>query len=166
MSDDEDIGEWLGIEKTEEKQETFEYDAKKGIPQLFDWLNSIMSEKNEMIRDQEYPADQMEKAYVPFPINRGVSMGMDTILLANEMNRLWSLPNEAQYRFYLHKIRKMKRRNSWQKAEKNDDLNLIARRYGCNLNVARQYLKLLTEDDLQSLRKLYDFGGVAKKKKG
>lgn len=160
----EEFESFFGVEKYEEPEEIEAY--KPTLPGLFDWLNNITYDKKELIQGQDLPVDQIEKSYPAFQVNRGLSMGMDTILLANEMNRLSFLPIDSQYRYYLNKIRKMRRRNSWAKQEKIDDLNLVAKRYNCNKNVARQYLKILNETDLQEIRELYEIKKPAKKKKG
>ena len=162
----EDLGEFFGIEE-EQKEEFSPEDFKPALPQLFDWINSITYDKNELILNQDYPPEQIEKSYPAFQVNKGLSMGMDMILIANEMNRLSHLSKDAQYRYYLNKIRKMKRRNSWAKADKMEDLNLIAQRYQCNRNIAKQYLKILSETDLQEIRDMYNVNKKpARKKKG
>lgn len=162
------IGEFFGVsnepvERTDDK----EYESKDVVPQLFDFLNSVTYDKSELIRGKVFAPSQLEKAYenVDFMVNRGLSMGIDTILYANEMNRLYELPADAQYRYYLHAVPKAKRRNKWAKAEKLDTLNLIAKHYGCNRNVARQFMKLLTEDDIALIVERHSTGGQSSKSK-
>lgn len=158
------IGEWGGhdsepvVEKVEEKY-------KPAVPQLFDFLNSITSEKNELIRDQDLSMSQLEKSYPAFAVNRGLSMGADTILMANQMNLLYGLFNDAQYRYFFNSVRKSKRRNTWAKSQEKDDLNLVAKHYQCNKNIARQYLKILKSEDLEKIRERYEVGGSTKTKK-
>ena len=41
----------------------------------------------------------IDKAYIPFIVNRGLSYFSDTILLANEMNQNSHLPQRMQYDF-------------------------------------------------------------------
>ena len=49
----------------------------------FDYLNAINQSKENLIVDE-----LSEKEYVPFVVNKGLSYFPDTILYANEMNRL------------------------------------------------------------------------------
>lgn len=163
----ESIGTWLGHAEEDDTQSKTGSDEtdKLSLPSLFDFLNSVTFDKKELIREQPYPQSQTEAAYPAYQVNRGLSMGIDTILHANEMNRLYDLFPDAQYRYYLHAVPRAKRRNKWAKAEKSDTLNLVAQHYGCNRNVARQYLKLLTEDDIALIVESHNTGGQASKSK-
>lgn len=159
------IGDFAGHDNTEveEKQEE---KYKPALPQLFDFINSITDGKNDLIRgEQDLSTEQLEKAYPAYAVNKGMSMGMDMILLANEMNRLHGLDNDAQYRYYLLKVRKGKRRNTWAKAAAKDDLNLVAQYYQCNRDIARQFLKLLSTEDLKAIQAKYETGGKSTKSK-
>ena len=163
----ESIGSWLG--QTEEDV-TFDITAndatdKLSLPSLFDFLNSVTYDKKELVRNQIITQEMTEPAYPAYQVNRGLSMGMDTILHANEMNRLHGLFPDAQYRYYLRALPRAKRRNKWAKAEKSDTLNLVARHYSCNKNVAREYMKLLTEDDIALIVEKHSMGGQASKSK-
>ena len=84
----------------------------------------------------------------------------DTVLHANEMNRLWHLPKDAQYRCYLTVLRPRDRRSKWFKAEKNDELDLIQQYFQCNRTVAKGYLKILSEKDLKEINIKMAKGGT------
>ena len=58
----------------------------------FDYLNAINNTKEDIMVD-----DIAEKGYNPFMINRGLSYFNDTVLFANEMNRLHHTPNRLQF---------------------------------------------------------------------
>jgi hypothetical protein len=70
----------------------------------FDFLNDInYGKKNLMIGDTDH---QVEKQYLPFIVNKGLSYTMDTVLYANEMNIRPNTDKKLQFdtRFglYLH----------------------------------------------------------------
>ena len=83
----------------------------------FDYIKAINYTKEQMIVD-----DISEKDYNPFIVNRGLSMGIDTVLQANEMNMRHGLPKRLQFDFLLNSISKRKRFDKWQKADKSEDL--------------------------------------------
>ena len=75
------------------------------------------------------------------------------------MNRLWHLPKDAQYRYYLSVLRPRDRRSKWFKAEKNDELDTIQQYFQCNRNVAKGYLKILTPENLKQINNKMNKGG-------
>ncbi len=121
---------------------------------LFDYLNSINDTKVDLIVDE-----QSEKTYVPFIINKGLSYFGDTILLANEMNRLPATDKKMQYDFLRLTIRKKKRFSKWDKEVKSEDIALMKRVYSCNEVRALEALALLTPEQLQNMHKKYRLGG-------
>lgn len=132
----------------------------------FDFINSVSKTKQDLIRvNDSLTPEQAEKQYVPFMVNRGLSYFPDTVLHANEMNRLPDTVKEAQYRYFLTAIRPNKRFSKWAKAEKNDDVVLLQKLYSCNRRIAKGYLKLLSKEQLEELRKTQEVGGTGAKAK-
>lgn len=109
---------------------------------FFDFLNDINYNKQGIMT-----ADN-EKAYLPFMVNRGLSYFADTVLQANELNRLWELDKRLQYDFLLNIVRKRKRFSKWFKKLAEEDLKLVMEYYGFNHSKAEAALKLLTKDQL------------------
>lgn len=136
--------------KLEEKTET------KIEP--FDYLNSITKTKKNMMRGSEN--DKLaEELYNKWFVNWGLSMSYDTILLANMMNLHHKVPNRAQYEFYMATCPK-KRYITWaKKPRKDEDVLMIQKYYNCNEKVAREYLKLLTPEQLSDMEKQVYNGG-------
>lgn len=124
----------------------------------FDFIKAVSNDKVDLIRNSETP-QQIEKQYVPYIVNRGFSYFSDTILHANEMNRCHGLFPSAQFDYYMGALRKRKRFSKWHKAEKNKDLDLIQEVYQCNRTVAKQYLKVLTPEDMKQINTLVNKGG-------
>lgn len=124
----------------------------------FDFIKSASQTKKDLIRGSEYP-EMMESQYNPFIVNRGFSYFEDTILHANEMNMRSHLFEDAQYRYYLGVLRTRNRFSKWHKAEKNKDLDAIQEVYAVSRTVAKQYLKVLSKDQLTMVHKKLEKGG-------
>lgn len=123
---------------------------------IFDFLNSINYTKEDLLTNPEN-----EKEYIPFVINRGLSMSYDTILYANEMNKRSFLDKEVQYRYLRLAISKKKRYINWTKKDhsSSDDIKLISEYYKYNTESALEALTLLTEQQIDEIRTLMDIGG-------
>ena len=120
----------------------------------FDYLNSINSTKEDIMRD-----DIDEKAYNSFMVNRGLSYFNDTVILANEMNRYGHLESRLQFAFLINTIRKRKRFSKWIKPEIENDVEVVKEYYGYSNEKARQVIQLLTPQQLDVLRKKVSKGG-------
>jgi hypothetical protein len=124
----------------------------------FDFIKSVSETKKDLVKESDYP-EEIEKQYNPFLAVRGLSFFQDTILHANEMNRAHSLFKEAQYRYFLGVLRPRKRFSKWHKLEKDDKLNMIQKYYGCNVTVAKQYMNLLSDKDIEMINNKTTEGG-------
>lgn len=127
----------------------------------FDYVNSITLGKNNMMRDTENDT-LAEKVYKPWVVNKALSYFVDTILVANDMNIYHGLEKRAQYEYFINVIRRNKRWAKWVKDVESDDLDVVAKAYNCNHNVAREYLKILTKDQLEQIRATMVEGGTPK----
>lgn len=126
----------------------------------FDFLNAINGNKQNLIVDKA-----TEKEYVPFVVNRGLSYFPDSILYANEMNRLHLLDNKPQFLFLLNTIRPRKRISKWHKCELEDSTKIISEAYGYSHAKARQVSNLFTPEQLNILREKQQKGGTNTKEK-
>lgn len=125
------------------------------MPTLFEYLDDInTSKKGLMLSIQD------EKDYLPFMINRGLSLFHDTCLLANEMNKYPDLSKRMQYDFYLHGVTKKRRFSKWHTKEKeSSDLKMLAEHMQCSYEKARVYLRLLNESQINEIRETLNHGG-------
>jgi len=119
----------------------------------FDIVNSINTKKH-IEWDEE-----ADKAYVPFVVNRSLSYFRETVIAANEMNRLHHLDHKLQYRFLINIVRKGKRFSKWIKPEKENDIEVVKEYYGYSNEKASQALALLSSEQLDYLRKKVNKGG-------
>lgn len=132
---------------------------KKVTP--FDFIKSVSETKQDMMKEKP----ELASEYNAYIVNRGFSYFPDTVLYANELNMYPDIPNVAQYYYYMASLRKRKRYSKWHKLEKNEDLKLIQDVYKVRVEVAKEYLKVLTEENLQTLRDLTETGENVKKNK-
>ena len=127
----------------------------------FDFVKSISHTKVNLIRDVDH-GDLNEKEYVPFIVNKALSAFPDTILYANAVNMNWELDKLLQYEYLLNIVRKNKRYSTWNKKTKNDDIELIMKTYGFSHNKAKIALSLLSKEQINSLNKKQEQGGLKK----
>lgn len=121
----------------------------------FDFINAITQTKENLFVDP-----QAKKDYNAFTVNRGLSQYADTILYANEMNRMFHLDKDMQFLYLLNTITKKKRFGKWAKKEKDSKSFLLVKEYfQYSDEKARQALNILTDDDLAIIeQKLYKGG--------
>jgi len=119
----------------------------------FDFIKSI-NEKNYIL-DKQNAGD-----YNPYLTNISFSLAADTVMLANELNRMHYLPNDMQYDFYYHTVRKSKRYNKWpKKIEEDPNLALVAQYYKYSMKKASEVLPLLSAEQLSTIKKKLEKGG-------
>lgn len=138
------------VVKLDEEQ----FKVKKKAISPFDFANSINHTKENLIVDA-----WSEKQYNSFIVNKALSYGADTVVAANEMNSRPHIDKKAQYDFLRGIIRPKKRFNKWLKAEKEEQLELVKEYYGYNNTKAAAALRILNEDQLNSIRKRLNKGG-------
>lgn len=143
----------------EEQEEELVEEQKKLTP--FDFLNSITDNKRDLLEEDEENVSQ----YSAYVINRGLGYFPDTVLYANEMNMYPDIPVTSQYKYYLASLRKRQRRSKWFKLEQDDNVKIVQQVYNVRAGVAKDYLKILTEDNIADLKKLLETGETVKKGK-
>ena len=123
--------------------------------ELKDWLNSINSNKNNLIEEDP----ESISSYPPYIVNRCLSGTVDSVLFANEMNLNAHLDKDMQYSFLLYTLRKRKRFSPWLKKEQVDDLDLVKKHYGYSNEKAKVAVSLLTKTQIEQIRNKHDMGG-------
>lgn len=121
----------------------------------FDFVNQILQGKQQLIVD-----DLTEKEYVSFLTNRSLSYHKDCILFANEMNLRHHVDAKMQNDFLLNTVRSRKRPfTKWAKSEKSEDIECIKIIFGYSNSKAREALRLLSDEQIQELKRKTDIGG-------
>lgn len=122
----------------------------------FDFVNAINQSKQDIMVD-----DIEEKSYSSYMVNRSLSYFPETVLFANEMNRLHQLDNKLQFHFLLTTIRKGKRFSKWAKADNPKDIEVIKEYYGYSNEKAKSALSLLSRDQIEELKCSLFKGGTS-----
>ena len=123
--------------------------------ELKDWLNSINFTKKDLTEGDP----EAIKKYAPFIVNKCLSGSVDSVLFANEMNLSHYLDKDMQYSFYLNSLRKRKRFSPWLRKDKVQDLECVKQYYGYSNEKASQALKILTNEQINYIKKRLDTGG-------
>lgn len=90
-----------------------------------------------------------------------LSYHYDCILAANEMNSTPNLDGLLQYHFHLNTIRAKKRPyKKWLKPEVVDDLEYIKKYFGYNNDKAKDALRLLSKEQVDTIKKEFEKGGL------
>jgi len=146
------LSDLLGIEPPKEVTDEV---YKKARVSPWDIINAINDHKVDLVNpDNE---DQCKKE--AFFVNRGLSFGADTVILANEMNARPHLDYQLQFDFLINTIRPKKRYNKWLKAEPVEVLDVIQEYHGYSIDKARQVLPLLTPDQIILMKTRLNKGG-------
>ena len=128
---------------------------------LMDFLGSISSDGTVL----DFSDAEVEKAYPPFPVNNGLAQHIDTVMLAQEMNKRPHLSKRMQYAFLYHSVNKKKRYGKWAKKIEpieQVELDQIKELYTVSQEKAIEYYRLMSPDDLIKLRANTDKGGSSK----
>lgn len=120
-----------------------------------DFLPDINQHKNNLLR--VHPDAEVD--YVPFLVNKAMSMHMDTAMLANEMNKIPHAPKTAQYDFYIHSVRSG-RRFGWHKKSDDTQIREVMTFFNYSYQKAVEALSILTPDDIKLIQKTIDKGGI------
>ena len=116
------------------------------MPSAFEILNNIcQSTDNILVTESD------EKDYAPYFINRGLGMGLDTILFANEMNKYPKLDKTLQYDYLRHSVSKSKRYNKWAKTKLDVDISMLKEYYKTTWEKAREIANTLSERQIKEI---------------
>jgi len=125
---------------------------------VWDMVNSISDTKKNLLEEN---AENI-KIYEPYLVNKSLSYHNDALMYANEMNKNFFIDKDMQYNFYINILRKRKRFSSWIKKEKVDDLECIKSYYNYSNEKALQALKILSEVQINFIKKQLDIGGISR----
>ena len=123
---------------------------------LSDYLKTINESKHNLLVSVD---SSWEKEYPAWVVTKCMASHYDTVLLANEMNIYYDLPNKLQYDFYINTVRKRKRFSPWEKKVKLEDLETVKTYYNYSTQKAQAILKILNKDQLDHLKSKLNRGG-------
>ena len=119
-------------------------------------MKTINETKQNLLDSED---SSWEKEYPAWVVTKCMASHYDTVLLANEMNIYYDLPNKLQYDFYINTVRKRKRFSPWEKKVKIEDLETVKKYYNYSTQKAQAILKILNKDQLDHLKSKLNRGG-------
>ena len=120
----------------------------------FDFVNSINYTKKDLMKDPEVS----ETSYVPYVVNKALSYFPETIMYANEMNRVQA-DGKLQYHYLLNTVRPGKRFAKWVKKDDTESIELVKLFYGYSTEKAQQALTVLSQENLHYIKQKLQRGG-------
>ena len=133
---------------------------------LYDWCY----ENNINTGKQQLDINAQEFKYEMWRTNSSLSNFRDTILTVNEMNINYNVTDQMHYDYLFHMIKKTKRygkkkTDADKKAEKlqkeeQEKLHLVQEYYKYNIVNAKSALRILTQEQLDLIRKKQEKGGA------
>lgn len=137
---------------------------KVEINTLFEWLGEITVKKT--------PPSNITKdswnSFTPFLVHRYVSMHKDYVEIANYIQRMDPDNKPAIYLAYAQLLPKKKLWLKYIKNQNKDTLketsNLIAKHYECSVKEAKEYIKILPNQTIQSIFESMGIDGKELKK--
>jgi hypothetical protein len=153
-----------GTESSNRQKRTRAMTKKQSKLNPFSFVNEInYSKKNIMVDQNGEPSDMLEQLYDPYLTNRSLSYFNDTVLYANEMNKNHHIDSALQNSFLLNTVRKRKRFSKWMNPNELEDLDVVKEYYDCSKEKARQALTLLTQNQINELKRRVCKGGYNNK---
>ena len=125
---------------------------------IIDWMNQLLVHKKHW---NEFSEDEQKK-FSPFIINRWLSMDNEFIEIVNYFQKyaIGTLESREVYKWYCDVLPKGKRFNKYIKGKRDkkyDDwlLELLKIHFKESKNHIKEYLKLISKEELVSILELY-----------
>lgn len=110
---------------------------------------------SDITTDKKYIfGSETEQHYIPFIINKALSFQVDTLPYVNFLNQYNTLSKTMQHDLLWYSIRKRPRKFfKWPKKEEKN-LNIICRLFNCGIKDANEIVKLLTKEQLNTIKNI------------
>ena len=146
-------------------QENTEEEDNAPQVSLFDLIKDI-SEHGKYMDTYFEEHKAIPPQYNSFMVLRIFAEHMDTILLANEINKFWQLPDEMQWRFLKNTIYKKKRYGYTKKLPvDNNPIETLAKYFHCSEKEMRKNIKVLSKEKIYEILEEIEPEKYAKKQR-
>lgn len=131
------------VELEEKKISVF--DLFDDISQHGKFLDTYFSINGKL--PKEYNVYMLNKAFANFP---------DTVLLVNELNKYYDIPNEMHWRFLKNSVEKRKRYSKWfKKLEDEEPIEMLAKYFKCSVREMQKNINFMPkEKQIEILHKI------------
>lgn len=138
---------------------------EKYVKPQYDWRfeNSINTGREKILLDDEFK-------YSQWRTNSALSAHLDCIMFVNEVNLHPNISDQMHYDYLFGSIKKAKRFGKKKTAEEKkeekrleeelEDLQLIQNHYKYNMTKAKLAYKILTKDQLETIKRIHQKGGI------
>jgi len=100
-----------------------------------------------------------ESDYNTFIINKALSNHKDCVFYANFINENHKIPNLIKYKYLYDRIRGTQRPFiPWNKRSNIENIKLICEYYKVGNIAAKQYLEILSEEQIENIRNKFNSG--------
>jgi hypothetical protein len=122
---------------------------------FFDHLNNLTLYKKEFDPNN----DEQRKSYIPFMINRFISMTDVYVPIVNEINQYPDIPKETHYRYFSAVL--PKRKHFFKYIKKKKDLNIedkekICEYFECSIKDAERFMNEMSLSQIKQIVSIYD----------
>ena len=147
----------------DEKGWSDNYKKRNNVYTPFDFGNDLSFTKKNILKLEGHSEEVVKnlKGCV-FMINRIFSQYQDTVLWANEMNVANGLDPDMVYEFYFTGIKSRKRFAKWGKSKKIKDIEIVMEYYKYSRRMASTIIDLVSQDDLDMMKRKLNKGGTGK----
>lgn len=126
---------------------------------IFEYSTSILKKT----KIEETP-EEFEKFYSPFVMNRLFSCDIQTALIANEMNMNFGYSKKMHFDFMTLAVQKSNKfiKYDAKKEKKDKNIEYIMNFYSVNSETAKQYVRLISDDEMKKIEDYYENRGIKK----
>lgn len=111
----------------------------------FTYINLI----NDANHDQIEVDDSI---YNQFLTNRGMSLYIDTIAVANEINKYGGLTNQMHFDYYRFAVTRRKRWSKWPKPKDHGEAATISAYYQISMRKAYDMVDLFSKEQIEAMK--------------
>lgn len=123
-------------------------ETKKKIG-LFDFVSDISEKKQYLF------SEDTQTEYLPFMVAKAFSQHIDTILLANEVNKRTSMSKQMHHDFLFYAVSPKQRYGKWAKKQKEKDEDVLVylkNKYKIGNDRSLEYYELLSDDEIKTIK--------------
>jgi ribulose bisphosphate carboxylase small subunit len=128
------------------------------MPGLFEYVERLTSKK-----EIEFTPEDFDREYSIFMINRVFSCDKGLAILANVLNQ-GHITDKMHFDFMDVVVPKGKRwiKYSAKKAKKDKEIEYLMEHYGCSVQTARQYHRLISKEEMKEINNFFERRGRKK----
>lgn len=93
-----------------------------------------------------------DSVYNQFLTNRGMSLYIDTIAVANEINKYGGLSNQMHFDYYRFAVSRRKRWSKWPKPKDHGAASTISTYYQISMRKAYDMVGLFTDQQIETMK--------------